>query len=478
MTWRARRLLLLLLATSASSSFGCLYRSKLDGRDFATPPHFQHQRARLASASQSLGRWWSLFGDPQLESLVAQAFEHNLDLEAARARIDQARARVMGATAGWFPTISGSAQASRNEIALNLPQGAQKVTATVYELSLSAAYEVDLWGRVRYARAAAKHGLEASEQDLRAAYVTVAANVADTYFLLVQQREQLALVEKTIENRANQANLVKERYRAGVARPSDLYQAQQVLAQAKASRADLESLIGVTENALALLVGRFRGAVRLGGLDRLPAPIAEPALAVPSRLLFQRPDVRAAYERLRAIDAQVGAAFAEHFPAISLGASIGARLDIDPVAMISNLFANLMAPLFQGGRVQAQLDEREGQLREFLASYKQLLLVALKEVEDALVRGQALTRRITHLEQLVAASEGALRLSVDQYLQGLSGYLNVLSAEQSLFSARLELITARRELISARISLARAVGGSWMDPVIRARRAREEGQAS
>lgn len=462
-----------LRATAASLTAlalaGCLHRSAVEGRSFATPEQFRRQQAAARAATRAkLGRWWALFDDARLDQLIERAFRHNCDLEATRARIAQARARVMGATAGWYPTIAGGAQAQRSRIALNLPQGAQQVEASVFQLSLSASYELDLWGKVRYARAAAKHQLESSREDLRAAYVTVAANVADTYYLLVQQREQRELVVKTIENRAKQTELVKRRYQAGVAHPSDLYQAQQALAQARARRADIETTLGVTEHALAILVGQFPREAEIGSLDRLPAPIAQPAIAVPATLLFQRPDVRAAHQRLLAVDAQVGAALAAHFPSVSLSATLGERLDVNPASLVWTLLANLTAPLFQGGQIQAQYAERRAQLREALAGFKQLLLVAVKEVEDALLRGHALVERIEHLEQLVTASEGALRLSIEQYVQGLSGYLNVLNAQQTLLSSQLELIAARRELISARISLARAIGGSWMDREIRA----------
>jgi NodT family efflux transporter outer membrane factor (OMF) lipoprotein len=456
------------LALSLALGTGCIYRSKVEEREIRTPEHYQRLEKRAKVARAKLGRWWKVFRDPQLDGLVELAFAHSPDLEITRARIAQARARVMGATAGWYPSISGSLQASRTQSAFNLPDslggGVRKVKATIIEASLSASYEIDLWGRVRYARKAAKHTLQASEEDLRAAYITIAANVTDAYYLLVQQREQLELVRQTIDNRAKQLDLVRERYRAGVARPSDLYQAQQNLAQAQTREATIGGTLRTAEHALAILVGRFPGEIEGGKLDMLPKPIAQVDTGLPADLLFQRPDLRAAHQRLLAVDARVGAALAQHFPNISIGASIGSR--IDPMALIWNLFANLAAPLFQGGRIHAQYRENKALLREALAGFKQQLLVAVKEVEDALVMGQAIQERIARLEQLVTASEGALRLSVDQYVQGLSGYLNVLAAEQTLLTSRLDLIAARRELITARISLARAIGGSWMDKEI------------
>lgn len=452
----------LLSALMASS---CIYRSQVEDREFRTPEQFRAKTKAEAAAQKGLGRWWKLFEDPTLDKLVSNAFEQNLDLEISRARIAQARAQLMGATSGWFPSISGTADASKSQSAFNAPDalggGVQTVTADVIQLSLSASYEIDVWGKVRYARKAAKHALEASVQDLRAAYVTVAATVADTYFLVVQQREQLRLLESTIENRKKQIDLVRQRYHAGVARPADLYQSEQLLSDARAQRADAAGNVKMAKNALAVLLGRYPGEVKSGRLERLPEAIRAMNPEVPGNLLLQRPDLRSAHQRLLAIDAQVGVALANHFPSISLGGSIGTRLD--PTAMIWNMFANLTQPIFQGGRIRAEYKQKQAVLRENLAAYQKVLLNAVREVEDALVLGRAIAERIHWLEERVEALEGALRLSIDQYAQGLSPFLDVLASEQALLGSRSALIAGRRQLIAARISLARALGGSWMD---------------
>ncbi|MBW2732236.1 MAG: TolC family protein, partial [Deltaproteobacteria bacterium] len=217
-----------------------------------------------------------------------------------------------------------------------------------------------------------------------------------------------------------------------------------------------------TQNALAVLVGRFPGHIDAGSLDALPPAVKEFGAGIPGELLEQRPDLRAALLRLKAADQQVGAAFAAHFPQIRIGGSLGYQLE-PASGFVWNLFAGLVAPLFEQVSINAQYNESKAKLRESVALFKKTLLNAVKEVEDALATGHATAKRIKWLQERVLAAEGALRLSTDQYTQGLTIYLNVLTAEQALLQARTELIAARRELIAARVSLARALGGAWMD---------------
>ncbi|MCK5800203.1 MAG: efflux transporter outer membrane subunit, partial [Deltaproteobacteria bacterium] len=329
-----------------------------------------------------------------------------------------------------------------------------------------ASYEIDLWGKVRYARNAAKHSLAASAEDLRAAYITLAAQVTDTYYLLVQQRALIVLLDETIKSREAQVELVKRRYQSGVLRAADLYQALGSLAAAKAQRAQTRGALRRGVNALAALIGCYPGQIDAGKLDVLPPKLLHVSSGLPGQLLLQRPDLRAAFMRLKAADQTVGAAFAAHFPSLSIGGSLGRA--IEPTAgTVWSIFASLTGPIFNGGAIHARYKERKAQLREAIAGFKKALLMAVKETEDALIRGQTTEERIKHLEMRVLTAEGALRLSTDRYRQGLTIYLAVLTSEQALLGARTELLAARRELISARVSLARALGGSWMNEDIK-----------
>jgi NodT family efflux transporter outer membrane factor (OMF) lipoprotein len=267
-------------------------------------------------------------------------------------------------------------------------------------------------------------------------------------------------LDQTIKNRNRHVELVRRRYREGVVTALDLYQAQGNLAAAKAQKATFTNQLEVTENAIAVLLGGFPGKNVSGTLSRLPKTVVDVPEGLPADLLLQRPDLRAAQHRLMAADASVGQALADHFPSLTLSASVG--YNFDPMGWIWNILGNLTAPLFQGRRISANVAMKRALLRQELASYKATLLKALKEVEDALVSGKELREQVRWQEAAVAAAEGALRMSLEQYAQGLISFLPVLTAEQSVYNARTSLITARRELISARIQLARSLGGSWM----------------
>jgi NodT family efflux transporter outer membrane factor (OMF) lipoprotein len=463
------RLSCLVLAALASLMLSaCVYSSKVKRDDFKLPDGFAGGEAK-AKRKKPIGRWWKAFANPELERLMRKAFEGNLDLEIARARIAAAQARFGGSAAGWYPSLSVGGPIQRSARVFG-PLGT--VRQNTVEFSLQASYEIDLWGKVRHARRAAGHQLKASHENLRAAYITIAAQLTDAYYLIVQQRALIALLDKTIKNRESQVELVRRRYQSGVSRADDLYQSLQSLASAKAQRAGAVGALRTGANALAALVGRYPGRVDPGKLDSLPKQVLALGKGVPAQLLLQRPDLRAAFQQLKATDHNVGAAFAAHFPSISIGGTLGRAFE--PTAgTIWSIFANLTAPIFQGGAIDARYKESKAQLREAVATFKKALINAVREVEDAVARGEATATRIKHLETRAAAAEGAVRLSTDQYAQGLTIYLTVLTAEQALLGARTELIQARRELISARVSLARALGGSWMDGEIKRQRKRE-----
>jgi len=426
------------------------------------PPDRYHSSNRgeaRAAKSKPAREWWKIFGDRALDRLIDHALKNSLDLEATCAKVDLARASLILAGAGWYPSVSARGDVSVSESDMGVGLGSTRRES--YSLSLSAAYEVDLWGKVRYGREAAKQDLAASEDDLLAARISVAAQISDAYFLAVELRSQLQLLQRTIDNRRVQLELVRRRYRMGVVTALDIYQAEESLSRALAQHTTFGGRLRTTEHAISVLAGEFPGRSISGKLDKLPRRVRLLPAGLPTQLLLRRPDLRAAHARLTAADARVGRAVAGHYPSLSISASIGGSFD--PVSLLWNVLGNLTAPIFQGMRVQAQVNQKKALLRQQLALYKVTLLAALKDVEDALITGQMVERRVVHLESRVKAAEGARRLSMEQYTQGLVPYLTVLTAERSVYTARSELISARRELISARIQLARALGGGWQE---------------
>ncbi|MCB9554906.1 MAG: efflux transporter outer membrane subunit [Deltaproteobacteria bacterium] len=453
---------LLLLLSGSLLVPGCAYRSAVKGKQFKLPKRFAQP---ASDASQPLsGRWWQAFEQPKLNQLMQQAFAESLSLKIARARAKQARAQLMAARAGWWPSVQAQVSAGRRKMLLS---SQFQFTTNSVALSVAASYEFDIWGKQRFASESAERLAAASQEEIRAAYVSLAAELAEAYFAIGAARAQLELVDRTIESRERQLDLVKGRYRAGVANAVEVYQAEGNVAAARADREAVEQRIKLAEHALALLVGRFPGEIETGQLNNLPTQVKQVTHGVPSDLLMQRPDLRAGYFRIFAADAAVGAAFAAHFPSLMISGDVGHSFT--PTGLVWSMLGGLTAPLFQGGRIRAKYLQNKAQLDESLANFDGLLRRAVKEVEDALVSGRAQEQRVKFLEAQAEAAENALRLATEQYQQGLLTYLTVLTTEQAAFAAKTQLINGRRELISSRIQLARAIGGDWVDRELNAR---------
>jgi NodT family efflux transporter outer membrane factor (OMF) lipoprotein len=410
-------------------------------------------------------RWWEIFDDPTLDALMAQAFAANLDLAQAYARIAQAQSLARQGQAARLPGLDFQAQAGRSRQLGN----AGGVAGNNYALSLAAGYEVDLWNKLKSRAQARELESDATLEELRTLYLSLSAQVADLYYLMVEQRALLDLTEQTVTARREVLDLVERRYREGVVPALDVYQARQVLAAAYTRLPELESTLLTTAHFLSILTGQYPNPNSGGALATLPdLPAAFPA-GLPSELLGRRPDVRADLLRLMASDHEIGAAVAARFPSINLvggfgrsGSDFGTGLS----ATVWSLLGNLALPLVDWGARKAEVDRTQAVFRERLARYQRTVLTAFQEVEDALVQNRTTLETIRRIEAELSAAEASLRLSTDRYLDGLSDYLPVLTAQALYFDSQSRLLSARRRLLSARIGLARALGGSWMNPEI------------
>lgn len=410
-------------------------------------------------------RWWEGFGDADLNALLAEAFSANLDLQQAYARLEQAGALVRTAGAAQRPTLDLAGAGGRRRQAVGM---ASPITTDTYSLSLPAGFEIDLWRKLASRTEAARFEQEASREELKALYLSLSAQVADLYFVAMEQRAQLALTDRNIAAFADTLERVERRYREGLVPPLDVYQSRQNLAAARSRRPQFENGSAAAEHALAVLLGRYPGRGMLRDQQQLPQAIPDVSTGVPSQLLVRRPDVEAGLLRLRASDARIAAAIAERFPALRLTGGYGGQsVELGDLLASGNIFWNLLLnlaqPLYDGGRRAAEVERSRAVFRENLAGYHKSVLTAFREVEDALAAGRAGEERIARLRQSEAASAAALRLALDRYLQGLSEYLPVLTAQGLHFDAQSQLLAARRQLIADRITLARALGGVWMD---------------
>ena len=410
-------------------------------------------------------RWWKRFGDQGLNALMDEAFAANLDLRQAYARLEQSEALVRASGAAQRPTLDLSGAGGRRRQSVS-PLGA--VTADSYTLSLPASFEIDLWRKLASRTEAARLDRGASREELKALYLSLSAQVADVYFLAVEQQAQLALTDRNIAAFSDTLERVERRYREGLVPALDVYQSRQNLASARSRRPQFENSLAAAEHALAVLLGRYPGRGVIEGRGVLPPTIPAFPAGLPSGLLAHRPDVEARLLRLAASDARIAAAIAERFPALRLTGSYGGQsTELGDLLGAGNIFWNLLLnlaqPLYDGGRRAAEVERSRAVFRENLAGYHQSVLSAFREVEDALAAGRTGEERIARLAEAEMASAAALRLALDRYLQGLSEYLPVLTAQGLHFAAQSQLLAARRQLIADRITLARALGGDWMD---------------
>jgi NodT family efflux transporter outer membrane factor (OMF) lipoprotein len=419
--------------------------------------------AAPASTDQPTGRWWLYFNDPELSALIEKAFAASPELDQAVARLEQAEAALRVARAARLPAAGLDAAGGRAGT-LGLPDLGARDSFT---LSAAASFELDLWGKLAARTAASRLDTAAAGEEVKTLYLTLSARVADLYFQAVEQRAQLQLADRTIASFADTHDRVERRYREGLVPALDLYQSRQNLTAARARRPPLENTLAAAEHALAILLGRFPEKDLTGGATLPAEPPFLPA-GLPSRLLVARPDIAAALLRLKASDERLGAAVAERFPDVSLSGNYGSTSaelgDLFTSGKIFwSLLINLTQPLYDGGQREAEVDRNQALFRENLGRYHQAVLTAFREVEDALAANRTGEERIGHLRARVDASAAALRLALDRYLLGLSDYLPVLTAQGLLFDAESQLLAARGQLIADRITLARALGGDWMD---------------
>jgi NodT family efflux transporter outer membrane factor (OMF) lipoprotein len=413
--------------------------------------------------SPGVSEWWQVFDDDRLDTLMRELFAGNLNLRAAAARLDRAVAAVDAATAARSPSLNLEASGGRQrQSSPQSPLPAPR-TADAYRLSAAAAYEIDLWGKLSAREQAAMEDAEAVGEDLSALRVSLSATLADVYHLAAEAQTQIDLNDRAEVHASHTLDLTRRRYREGLVPLLDVHQARQNLARIKAQRPIHETRLTQSRNALAVLLGRYPGdQTSVFALPALPPDIF--AAGLPSQILINRPDIRAAQRRLQAADARVAAAVADRFPSFSLVAAYGgASADLGSLLASGNIFWNLLVsvaqPLLDGGRREAQIRVSEAEFQELLARYHQTVLQAFSEVEDALAANEAASRRVLLLEDQRAAAERTLATALWRYEHGLNDYLPVLQAQTALMDTDSALLSARRQILADRVQLARALGG-------------------
>ena len=434
-----------------------------------TPPTWRTPAEETASLADIA--WWDLFRDPVLRDLIATALEENKDLRLAVARVAEARAQLGVTRAAQFPQVDGQASYTNQRFSQKsfpftaLPPGVDP-QQEFYRTSLDLTFELDLWGRLRRATEAARAELLASEENRRTVLTTLISDVAQAYFDLLELDREAQIDRQTLDSRRASLELVRRRFDEGLTNELDVRRAEGEVASAAARVPDVERRIAQTENRLSILLGRNPGAIPRGAvLEAQTIPPELPA-GLPSALLERRPDVRQAEQRLVAANARIGQAKAEFFPRISLTGSFG----VESVAL-SDLFTGparvwqagpaMTVPIFNAGRIAANLRATEARERQALIQYQQTIQQAFREANDALVFHRKARETRAEREQQVMAARQALTLADLRYKNGLSNYLDVLDAERQLLSAEIELAQTTRDRLTAVVQVYKALGGGW-----------------
>lgn len=410
-------------------------------------------------------RWWESMADPALEGLVLQAMQANTDLRVVRARVEQARALARRAGALRSPIVNGQLGAS---ISRNIGFAGSSDSRSL-SASLPVAYEIDLFARYANRARAAHLDARAAELDAQSFSISLSAQVAETWYDLVDARARQQLIEGQLATNETFLELVMLRFRQGMSPAVDVHQQRLQVTSSRSQIAAVEGRRQLFEQQLALLLGAPPGGIDAPIVDALPTLPPAPAPGVPGNLVAQRPDLRAAERRVQAADRRVSAAIADRLPSITLQFTPGysySHIESElfnntASGFVYNLGASLNVPIFDGGLRRAGVDLERSRVEEATATYADVLLAALVEVEASIVLERQQRLQIVQLEAQVEISIESLRASRDRYRAGLSDFLPVLTALRSKQLTEQALLTARRQLLSNRIQLHRALGGTW-----------------
>ena len=434
--------------------------------DLETPASFSAEVDAPGSAAD-LG-WWALYRDPQLKVLIEEAIARNLDLRAAAARVEQARALVGPSRIALLPQVSASGGIEREQQGVDAAGNGDR-QRTSESITLGLSWELDLWGRLRRETEAARAELLAAEFARRGVQVSLVAEVATTWFRLSSLDEQLHVTRATSETRQEFLQLTRAQFERGVVSGLDVASAEAQLAQARANIPEFERQIALAGHALSLLLGRNPGGFAPSPLQTAAAMTPEVPPGLPSALLQRRPDILQAEQALVAANARIGSAKAALFPSISLTGSLGS-VSGDMADLFSSgaqtwsLGVGLLQPLLDAERNIYRVDLADARKAEALAGYERAVRNGFREVADALVARQKLAEVERAQIELVTAQQRAEEIATARYKVGYSSYFDVINADRDLFNAKLALSSARLNARLATVQLYRALGGGWEMP--------------
>lgn len=426
---------------------------------------------KVDTSAADLSRWWTVFKDPTLERIVGEALDANHDLKIAGARMKEARANLGIAFGGLLPEVDVAGSVTRERSSGNgFRFPGTSLSTDRYTAAFEAGWEIDLFGGTRRGIEAAAADYEASIEFREAVQVSLLGEVARNYVALRGNQRLRAVLRENLASARSTADLIRARIRAGLANDFDLARAESLVANAEAQLPLVESAVKQPLHRIGVLLGREPRALA-EELDReAPIPVAPAAVVVglPSELLRRRPDIRGAERQLAAATARVGVATADLFPRISLTGAFG-LLSLDSSDFFETASRTWTVgpivrwPVFAGGRIRASIQAADARQEQALAEYEKSILLALEEVENALVAYLREWDRRRALGAAVESDRRAAALSDDLYKKGLAGFLEVLESQQNLYAAQGELARSEAGVSLALVALYRALGGGW-DP--------------
>jgi outer membrane protein, multidrug efflux system len=444
------------------------------GPNYKRPPVAAPANYRFATAidTNSIGDlpWWQVFQDPVLQDLIHASLTNNYDLKQAVARVEQARQQVIVARAALFPQVGYDGNVGRGRNALfTSPASLMGATETSTMYTLNAAWEIDIWGRVRRLTQAARAQYLATDEARRAIMTSLVGDVATAYFQLLQYDQELEIQRSATNAYSETYRIFNEKRINGVSSRLETDRAAAALANAAAIIPQLELQIASTENQLNVLLGRNPGPIARGALlGGRQVPLEIPA-GLPSALLQRRPDVLSAEQSLVSASATIGANLANFFPQIGLTTFLG-RVSPELSAFTSgsanawNVGATLAGPVFQGGQLLAQYRAAKSSFDEAKAAYEQTVLTAFQEVSTALISRQKLAQVRVYDQQATTALTSSVQVATERYMNGKSSYYEVLQAQQELYPTQRSLAQAQANELIAVVQLYKALGGGWQMP--------------
>ncbi len=440
------------------------------GPDYRPPAvkpvaEFRSQPAPPRTDSLADLSWWQVFHDVALRTMIETALEHNYDLELAADRVEQARALVGVAASQLYPQIGYQGFAGREKTFVPLEQAGGNLTFNAFGGLLNLAWELDVWGRIRRSTEAARANLFAQEYIRRGVMLTLVTDIAAGYFSLIELDREMEIAQNSSRTYRETLELFTQRFQFGKDSKLPVARAQAAYDSSLANIATLKRAIVQQEDALSILMGAYPEPIRRGVALTAQSMPGTP-LGLTTDLMQRRPDVLQAEQNVVGANAQVGVAVANFFPRIGLSALYGAQSPnvnhlLDNTFSIWNIAGGLAGPIFEGGQLVETYNAQQALWTGTIAQYEQTVIVAFREVSDALIAQSTLVEQRQAHESQVGALQESVELALLRYNAGRASYFEVLEAEQQLFPAEDALAQAQRDQLLVVVSLYKALGGGW-----------------